>query len=224
MLYARALLLAFSVFASASVAAAPATPVHGQEYLMLKSPQAVQSADNKIEVIEFFMYHCPACNAFEPELAKFIKANEDIISFRRIHVPHVQSNDPEAHLFLTLEAMKNENAMHEKVMQTWHVERQRLKNDGDNIEWAVKHGLDRAQFMEHYNSFSVTAKLNNLSRTVANYQVNSTPTIVVDGRYLTNPSMVANSNPNLPGQMVGDATLQVLKVLVDRARNRTAAN
>jgi thiol:disulfide interchange protein DsbA len=223
MLHPRALLLALTVF-SASAIAAPANPVNGNEFLTLPTAQPVQNAGKKVEVIEFFMYHCPACNAFEPELAKFIKANGDAIAFRRIHVPHTDINDPEAHLFLTLEAMQNEDALHEKVMQTWHVDRKRLKNDNDNLEWALQNGLDRTQFLEFYNSFSVTTRLKNLTRVVANYKVNNTPTLVIDGRYLTNPSMVMTSNPDLPQQMVGEATLQVVNALVTRAKNRSAAN
>lgn len=223
MLHVRALLLAASLI-SASAFASPANPVSGSDFITLKTAQPVQSADKKIEVIEFFMYHCPACNAFEPELSRFMKANAESIAFRRIHVPHTDMNDPEAHLFLTLEAMKNEDQLHDKVMQTWHVERKRLKNDADNLEWALQHGLDRAQFLETYNSFSVTTRLKNLNRVIAGYQVESTPTLVIDGRYLTSPSMVAGANPDLPRQMVMDATFQVVNALVARARNRTAAN
>jgi thiol:disulfide interchange protein DsbA len=32
----------------------------------LSAPQPVQATGKKVEVIEFFAYHCPACNSIEP--------------------------------------------------------------------------------------------------------------------------------------------------------------
>jgi thiol:disulfide interchange protein DsbA len=201
-------------FASAS----PANPEPGKEYVLLNNRQPVPANDTKIEVIEFFMYHCPACNAFEPVLVNWVASRDGVIAFRRVHIPHTAENDPEAHLFLALDAMQLEGAMHEKVMRTWHVERHRLTSDADNVEWAEKNGIDRQKFRSYYDSFSVTAKLRNLTRYVSAYGVDSTPAIVIDGRYLTNPSMVAAANRDMPAQDVGAATLKVLDALMALAR------
>lgn len=209
---------ACALLAAGSAFGSPQAPAPGAEYKVLANPQAVQAAPGKVEVIEFFMYHCPACNAFEPALASWLKDNAASVSFRRIHLPHTPQNDPEAHLFLALEALKKEDMLHAQVMQTWHVERKRLKDDQDNLDWAVKHGLDKATFAGVYQSFGVITKLNSLPRVVAAYQVDSTPTLIVGGRYLTNPSMVAAANPGLPRQSVEQATLQVLQALVAQAK------
>ena len=44
-----------------------AWPVEGTNYVRLTQPVPVPS-NGKIELIEFFWYGCPHCNAFEPEL------------------------------------------------------------------------------------------------------------------------------------------------------------
>ena len=85
-------------------------------------------------------------------------------------------------------------------MHTWHVERKRLASDRDNLDWALKNGLDKTTFEGAYQSFGVQTRLKNLPRLAAGYQVDSTPTLIVGGRYLTNPSMVAGANPGLPRQ------------------------
>ncbi len=217
MRYLRLLAVAACLVAGAATAS-PASPREGADYVTLAAPQPVQTAGKKIEVIEFFMYHCPACNALEPELLDWVKKQGDGVVFRRIHIPHTESNDPEAHLFLTLEAMKNEDALHAKVLYAWHVEHRRLLSDADNLDWAVKNGLDKAKFLEFYNSFSVKTKLQNLSRVAASYKVDSTPTLVVDGRYLTNPAMVDEGNPGTPRPALNKVTLQVVDALVAKAR------
>jgi thiol:disulfide interchange protein DsbA len=50
------------------------------------------------------------------------------------------------------------------------------------------------------------------------YEVNSTPTLIVNGRYLTNPSMVDAANPGIPRPQLDQATLQVLDALVAQSR------
>ncbi|NHQ93946.1 thiol:disulfide interchange protein DsbA/DsbL [Janthinobacterium lividum] len=212
------LILACASFITGAVFASPQAPVQGADYLVLATPQPVQTAPGKVEVIEFFMYHCPACNALEPSLARWVKDNAATVSFRRIHLPRLPENDPEAHLFLTLEALKKEESLHAQVMHTWHVERKRLASDSDNLDWALKNGLDKAAFESAYQSFGVQTKLKNLPRLAASYQVDSTPTLIVGGRYLTNPSMVAGANPALPRQGVEQATLQVVQALVAKAK------
>ena len=59
---------------------------NGAEYTTLKTPQPVQAQGKKVEVIEFFMYHCPACYALEPAMLEWVKKQGDNISFRRIHI------------------------------------------------------------------------------------------------------------------------------------------
>lgn len=198
--------------------ATPTAPKSGAEYTTLKTPQPVQAEGKKVEVIEFFMYHCPACYALEPAMLDWVKKQGDNISFRRIHLPLTGEKDPETHLFLTLEAMKLESQLHAKVLQTWHVERKRLQSDDANIEWAVKNGIDKEKFLAVYNSFAINNRLKNAGRVASSYEVNSTPTIIVNGRFMTNPSMVDAANPGIPRQQLTAATLQVLDALVAQSR------
>src|SRR5881275_345657 len=97
-------LLASCAFLQAA-SASPANPANGIHYITLAQPQATQAAGKKDEVIEFFMYHCPVCNALEPQLEAWARQEGERIQLRRIHIPFRGAGDPEAHLFLTLEAM-----------------------------------------------------------------------------------------------------------------------
>jgi len=212
------LLLITLGFVSATALASPAAPKEGVDFITLKNPQATQATGKKIEIIEFFMYHCPACNALEPTINAWVQKQGDNIVFRRIHLPLTGAKDPEAHLFLTLEAMNLEASLHAKVLASWHVERNRLSSDDDNIAWAVKNGIDKAKFMSFYTSFSVLTKLQGLGKLVSSYQVDSTPTFVVDGRFLTNPSMIGGANANISRDQLGAATMQVLEGLMAKSK------
>ncbi|RZA30959.1 MAG: thiol:disulfide interchange protein DsbA/DsbL, partial [Lysobacteraceae bacterium] len=124
---------------------------------------------------------------------------------------------PEAHLFLTLEAMGKLEQYHSRVFQAVHVQRQRLMKDDQIIEWAVKNGLDRAKFMETWNSFGVTSKLRRLESLSKGYKVTGTPTIIIDGKYVVSPSQVAEANKIQDVNAMLQATTQVMDALVKKA-------
>ncbi len=213
--------LRFAIAAAALVAgtayASPTDPKAGVEYTTLSQPQPTQTSGKKVEVIEFFAYHCPACNAIEPMLKQWEKKQGDNIVMRRIHLPFQGANDPEAHLFLTLEAMGKLPEMHDKVFRAMHVERKRLTKDAEIIEWAVQNGLDRSKFMAAWNSFGVMTKLRRLQQVANNYKASSTPTIIIDGKYVVSPAQVAESNRIQDRNQVMQATAQVMDALVAKA-------
>ncbi|VXB23370.1 thiol:disulfide interchange protein DsbA/DsbL [Massilia sp. 9I] len=213
--------LRFSLIAATMVAstafASPADPKNGVDFQTLSAPQPVQATSKKVEVIEFFAYHCPACNALEPTLNGWVKKQGDNIVMRRIHLPFQGPADPEAHLFLTLEAMGKLEEYHGRVFQAVHVQRQRLMKDDAIIEWAAKNGLDRAKFMETWNSFGVTTKLRRLGQISNNYKVTGTPTIIIDGKYVVSPSQVSEANKIQGMEATMQATTQVMDALVKKA-------
>lgn len=207
--------LRFALAASALIAtaafASPADPKSGADYLLLTPAQPTQQVGNKIEVIEFFAYHCPHCYVIEADTAAWVKKQGNNINFKRIAFPFQGPSDPESHLFLTLEAMGKADEVSPKVFRAMHVERQRLMKDDAILEWVNKSsGLDKAKFLETWNSFGVLTKLKQLPKIVGNYKIDGTPTFVVDGKYITSPSIVGAANPSL-----GDKTVQGTTAILD---------
>jgi len=205
------------LLASSAAFASPANPQNGVDYLTLTQPQPVQTAGKKIEVIEFFMYHCPVCNALEPGFEDWIRQQGERITVRRIHFPFTGPNDPEAHLYLTLEALGKVEQMHAKIFKAVHVDRIRLNKDEAIIDWVAKNGIDRATFLGAWNSFGVTTRLRQLGKIVASYGVDSAPALVIDGRYLTSTATLGPQLQSHDRNALFNATLQVASALVDKA-------
>jgi thiol:disulfide interchange protein DsbA len=212
----RFALVAASLIASTAFAS-PADPKNGVEYVTLSAPQPVQATGKKVEVIEFFMYHCPHCNAFEPSLEQWVKKQGDNIVFKRVHMPSTGPNDPEAHLYLTLDAMGKAEELQTKVFKAIHVDHVRLNSDAAIIDWATKNGLDRNKFLDAWNSFGVQTKLRRLPQILNNYKIDGVPTVVVNGQYVTSPAQVYNSVKSTNEQQLFGSTLQVMDVLVAKA-------
>lgn len=213
----RFALAALSLITS-SAFASPTAPVNGSEYVTLASPQPVNVIGKKVEVIEFFMYHCPHCNVLEPVLAEWVQRQGDNISFKRVHFPYSGPNDPEAHLYLTLEAMGKLPELHAKVFRAWHVEHKRLGTDAAVIDWAAANGVDKAKFLEFWNSFGVLTKLKRLPQIVEAYKIDGAPSLVVDGRYMTSPATVGAFNRGAGEAQLSTMTTQVLDALVAKVQ------
>lgn len=215
--------IAASLVATAALAS-PTDPKPGVDYTLLSAPQPSQTAGRKVEVIEFFMYHCPHCHALEPVLEQWVKKQGDNIVFRRIHLPYQGASDPEAHLFLTLQAMGKNEEYQSRVMDAVGdiVKRKRSETltEQEVLDLASRlPGIDKTKFTDTWNSFGVRTALNRQPGIVSNnYKVDSVPTIVVDGKYVTSPALVsATTHPTNEQQLFQD-TLQVVDALVAKVQ------
>lgn len=202
----RSLFVAATLVASTSGAMA-AEPKSGVDYTTLDSSLRGDPA-KKVEVVEFFMYSCPHCHALEPLMSDWVKKQGDNISFRRVHMAMTGPNDPQAHAYVTLEAMGKLDVMHDKIFRAIHVDRNRLNKDDTLLDFISKNGVDKVKYQEFFNSFAVQTKLKRNAQLIVSYQLTSAPTIVIDGHYVTSPSMTAR-----PGQTELQSQQAVLVVM-----------
>ncbi|MEO6918342.1 MAG: thiol:disulfide interchange protein DsbA/DsbL [Collimonas sp.] len=210
-----------------SASASPASPVAGTDYKVLDNPQPTDSGlGKKVEVTEFFGYFCPHCNALEPTLEEWVAKQGDKISFKRVPVDFGDPNgDPkkspyvtQKKLYYTLEAMGKLPDMHKKVFNAIHVQRQNLNTDAAVADFAAKQGLDKAKFVDVYNSFAVQTKVTRATQLQNAYKVDGVPMLVVDGRYVTSPSVVgATPGAGTTEAALFKSTLQVMDSLVTKA-------
>ena len=193
-------------------ALAQAWPVEGTNYVRLSQPVPV-SANGKIDVIEFFWYGCPHCNAFEPTLDAWQKTLPADVAFRR--VPVAFSDEPfGAHqrIFYALESLGLVEKMHRKVFFAIHNERMRLAKPDEIAAFMGKNGVDPAKFLEAYNSFSVQTKVAQAKQLAQAYKIDAVPAMGVQGRYYITGTM-SGGNDKMPA---------VVDALVQRIRKGTA--
>jgi thiol:disulfide interchange protein DsbA len=97
-----------------------------------------------------------------------------------------------------------------------HVDRVRLTKDDVIIDWVGKNGIDKAKFIDTWNSFGVMSKLKRLPQVLNAYKIDSVPTLVVDGRLMTSPSVVEATNKGMNEAALSQATVQVLDAMVTK--------
>jgi thiol:disulfide interchange protein DsbA len=167
-------------------------PVAGKDFNILDTKAPVESPAGKIEVVEFFWYSCPHCNVFEPTLASWVKTLPKDIAFRRCHVSFNDSFGPQQRLFLVLEAMGLLEKLHTKVFHAIHTEKLNLAKGDAIADWVAGQGVDKAKFLEQYNSFSVSTKATRSTQLQNAYRVEGVPALGVAGRFYTDGSMAGS--------------------------------
>ena len=195
----------------AVTAAGAADLVEGKEYVRLRNPQPVETG-KKIEVIEFFSYGCPHCSDLEPILQAWMQKLPPDVQFRRVPVMFQQRWEALAKIYYTLDAMGDETRLSPEVFKAVHVNGVPLYQDKAFFDWAASHGLDRARVAEVYGSFAVSSKFNRAKALAQAYNIQSVPTIIVDGKYLTASDRVGTHAAMPP----------VLDALVAKARAERA--
>jgi len=181
------------------------------DYRMIPQ-QPVESGD-KIEVIDFFWYGCPYCNELQPYLERWRKNKPADVAFRRVPVVRHDNWGPHARIYYALESLGELERLHLEVYHGYHVEDLYMSRPEVMLEWAMKHGIDRDKWLAAYNSPEVTQKIEQAKEFTRKYDIEGTPSFVVDGRYVTSTSMT----PNVP------AVIKVLDGLIQLAREQRAA-
>jgi thiol:disulfide interchange protein DsbA len=164
-------------------------PEAGADYLVLDKKAAIEAPAGKVEVVEFFWYACPHCNAFEPKLEAWVKKIPADVAFRRVPVAFRDDMVPQQRLFYVLEAMGKLDEVHRKVFHAIHVEKQALNREDLITAWVDKQGVDKAKFAELYNSFAVSTKARKATQLQDAYRIEGVPSLGIAGRYLTSGDM-----------------------------------
>jgi thiol:disulfide interchange protein DsbA len=178
-------------------AAAQATPVEGTHYVRLAQPLRV-STPGKIEVVEFFWYGSPQCNAFEPLLDAWSTKLAGDVEFRRVPVAfRPEPFETHQRLYYALEAMGQLGAMHRRVFAAIHNQRLRLDRLPDIAAWLMKNGGNGAQFTEIANSPDIQARLRAARQLSDGYKIDAVPAIGVQGRYYTSGTLAGSLERSL---------------------------
>lgn len=205
----RLLIAVLLSLASLGPALAQPAPLREKVDYVAIPPQPV-ATDERIEVVEFFWYGCPHCHKLQPALEAWIKRKPADVELRRIPAAFRESWLPHARIYYTLEALGETERLHQSVYTALHQNKESLMNANETADWAARNGIQPAQWLAAYNSPEVTREVEASKELTKAYAVPGTPSLVVDGRYLTSSGMAESMS----------ALIQTLEALVVMARER----
>jgi protein dithiol oxidoreductase (disulfide-forming) len=183
-------------------------PVEGTDYLSLDKRVPSDVGAGKIEVIEFFWYSCPHCNAFEPQFAAWMKAAPKDVVVVRVPVRFRDDFEAQQRAYYVFESLGMVEALHGKLFHAIHAERQQLNTAAALAAWADKNGLPEKKFLDTFNSFGVAAKARRATQLQEAFKVQGVPALGVAGRFYTDGSLTQTM----------DRALQVAEYLIGEVR------
>lgn len=185
----------------------------GKEYREVR--QAVAADDSAaITVEEFFWYGCGHCYNFEPVLQRW-KAN--LPSDVRFEAVPNSLGRPVGLLhskaFYAAEALKVTDQVHLKIFEAMHVQGRQLANEGQIVGvFEANTSLMPDVVQNTLSGFAVDTKVRRAEKLSRDYGVSSTPTVVVGGKYYTNPSLAGGF----------DEMLAITDFLINKVREERA--
>lgn len=189
--------------------AQPSRYTEGTHYQELSSPVRTNNPE-KIEVIEVFWYGCGHCYRFQPLIEDWQANMADDIDFVRF--PAMWNNLMKVHAqaFYTARSLGVVDQVHDEIFDAMHMEGNRLQNESQIGDLFAANGVDRDEFSEAFNSFSVRTQVNQAEQRNSDYQIRSTPNMVVNGKYLV------ATGQGVPSQ---EEMLNVVDYLIEQERN-----
>jgi thiol:disulfide interchange protein DsbA len=182
------LFLLVTAFGAAHAQTAP--PTVGKDYIEISNGRPLDPvANGSVVVEEFFNYICPACNAFEPLFVAWAARQPDYVKI--VHIPATFRADfvPYAKAYYAAVSLNLAEKAHADVYTAIHRDHS-LPAEGDRpseervAEFYAKYGVDAATFLAAMRSFGNDVKVRRATEYMQRARVPSTPTIVVNGRYL----------------------------------------
>lgn len=205
----RALIL-FACFTLVPPAMAAGNYQSGKDYYEAPFAQSVETG-TKVEVREFFWYGCPHCYDLEPYVDGWLKKKPANAMF--VRTPGMFDRwVVHARAYYALESINAVEKVHSAFFAAMHRDKRALNDESSITNFVAGLGIDREQFRAAWNSFGVRTKLERARQLMQDLGIQGVPTFVVDGRYITSPSLM--------GAGKGDAetrTMQVVDFLVTKA-------
>ncbi len=164
----------------------------GKDYAELSPAQKTSAPKGQVEVLEFFWYGCPHCNALEPDLNDWLKNKPKHVAFKRVPAILNPSWGAMARAYYALEALGKHDKLHGDIMHAFHVQRMDLNPPETFFDWAVTKGVDRAKLADAYNSFAVNTKVMRAAQLTRDYKLAGVPALAVNGKYVTSVSMTGS--------------------------------
>ncbi|MDI3262801.1 MAG: thiol:disulfide interchange protein DsbA/DsbL [Fulvimonas sp.] len=162
-------------------AAAPYT--EGKEYVTLPAPHRRYSDEGKVEVVEVFSYGCIHCAHFAPIAERLRHALPKGVVFKLVPAPFSEEWVPYARAYYAARRLGVLEQTHLALFAEKFEQHYPIGTLDELADFYARHGVDRATFLRIANSDEVTAQIKRDFELIQHWQVDSTPTIVVDGKY-----------------------------------------
>ena len=166
-----------------------ADPVEGVNYKLLKPAVPTNVAPGKVEVVEVFWYACGHCYVLEPKIEAWERkgkpANVEVVRMPAVWNELLKTH---ARLFYTIEVL-GKPELNAEAFREINVRGNRLDTPEKIEAFFTSRGVSKTDFQKTFSGFAVESKLARAADLNKRYRIASTPTVVINGKYVTDVAM-----------------------------------
>jgi thiol:disulfide interchange protein DsbA len=183
-----------SLLLLAAFASRAATPLtEGVNYKLLQPAVPTDVAPGKVEVVEVFWYACGHCYLLEPKLEAWERSGKPAyVALSRLPATWNEMLKTHARVFYTAEALGKLPQWHTDIFREINVKGNRLDTPQSIEAYFVSRGVPKADFQRAFASFAVDKKVNVAQDLNRRYKITGTPTVIVNGKYVTDVGMTGS--------------------------------
>jgi thiol:disulfide interchange protein DsbA len=177
------------LLAAGAASSAAFEPQQGVHYKLLQPAQPTNVAPGKVEVVEGFWYACGHCYLLEPKLEAWNQkgrpANAELV-----RLPATWNNTLKTHarVFYTAELL-GKPSVNPEIWREINVKGNRLDTPAAIEAFFTSRGISKADFQKAFSGFAVDSKIMKAEDLNRRYRITATPTVIVNGKYVTDIGM-----------------------------------
>ncbi len=164
----------------------------GIDYRVVAAPARAESGQD-VEVLELFWYGCPHCYQLEAHIERWLEAQAEGVTFRRLPAAASPRWVPHAKAYFAAEQLGVLDKLHEPLFRALHDQRRKVLTDDQIVAFAAEQGIDEDAFRAAYNSFQVDMQVRKSAELVRRYNIDGVPSIVVNGKYVTSATQTGSN-------------------------------
>ena len=191
---ARQALLAGVMLLAAGAASAAIELQQGVNYKLLQPAQPTNVAPGKVEVVEVFWYACGHCYLLEPKLEAWNRKGRPT-NAELVRLPATWNNVLKTHarVYYTMELL-GKHDLNPEIWREINAKGNRLDSPEKIESFFTSRGVSKADFQRTFASFAMDSKVAKAEDLNRRYKITGTPTIVVNGKYVTDVGMAGGED------------------------------
>lgn len=191
---------------AAQAAGAAIQPEQGVHYKLLRPAQPTNVAPGKVEVVEVFWYACGHCYVLEPKLEAWDKKGRPA-NAQLVRLPATWNSLLKTHarVFYTAELL-GKQGLSPELWREINIKRNKLDTPESIEAFFTSHGVSKADFKRAFSGFAIDSKVMTAEDLNRRYKITGTPTVIVNGKYVTDIGMAGGE----------DQLFEVINALVAR--------
>ncbi|AHE99737.1 thiol:disulfide interchange protein DsbA/DsbL [Thioalkalivibrio paradoxus] len=145
--------------------------------------------DGRIQVVEVFWYGCPHCYQLQPLLRDWKTTLPEHVDLQHLPAAFNDLWALHARVFFAAQTLGVLEEIHQPFFEAIHGQGRNLRSESAILRFVDQRGIDADAFREAMRSPDTGAALQDAGLRVQAYQVEGTPSMVVDGRAMVSSGM-----------------------------------